>query len=50
MKCNNENVLIISRTSLDDPGLEILTDEIQFSDDFSQVCSLQYYIILGILT
>ena len=29
-------------TSLDDPGLEILTDKIQFSDVFSQVRSLQY--------
>ena len=29
-------------TSLADPGLEILTDKIQFSDAFSQVCSLQY--------
>ena len=29
-------------TSSDDPGLEILTDQIQFSDVVSQVCSLQY--------
>ena len=33
---------IIIGTSLDDPGLEILTDKIQFSDVFSQVCSVQY--------
>ena len=29
-------------TSLDDPGLEILTDNIQLSDVFSHVRSLQY--------
>ena len=29
-------------TSLDDPGLEILTNKIQFSEVFSQLRSLQY--------